>query len=150
MGTVRFYHLTRDPVEDTLARLLRRAIDAGLRVEVRGSDRERLDWLDEKLWLGDDAEFLPHGLAGGEHDALQPILLTDAPTAQPATSCVMTVDGAALDPAETERLDRTLVLFDGGDGQALARARQQWKDVKASGAEAEYWSQDSGRWERKA
>ena len=76
MGVIRFYHMTRAPVEATLARLLERAHDAGLRVEVRGTDLARMDWLDQKLWLGDEAGFLPHGLAGGPHDALQPILLT--------------------------------------------------------------------------
>lgn len=150
MGVIRFYHMTRTPVETTLARLLDRAHGAGLRVEVRGADPARLDWLDQKLWLGDEAGFLPHGLAGGPHDGLQPILLTTAETAAPGTVCVMAVDGAPVDAAEAARLDRTFILFDGNDPAALAHARGQWKALTGAGAEAEYWSEESGRWERKA
>jgi DNA polymerase-3 subunit chi len=150
MGSVRFYHLTRSPVDQTLARLLRRALDAGLRVEVRGGDAGRLAALDDRLWLVDDAEFLPHGRAGGDSDDRQPILLTQVPKAAPHTACVMVVDGAEMDAAEIARLDRTFVLFDGLDGDALAQARGQWKALTASGVHAEYWSEESGRWEKKA
>ena len=76
MGAVYFYHLTRRPLEHTLPTLLDKARGAGWRVAVRGPDPDRLAWLDEKLWLGPEDRFLPHGLAGGPHDAAQPILLT--------------------------------------------------------------------------
>ena len=82
MGVVRFYHLTRGPVEIGLSRLLDRALAAGLQVDVRGRSADRLNWLDQKLWLGGDERFLAHGLAGGPHDALQPVLLTTG-TANP-------------------------------------------------------------------
>jgi len=150
MGTVRFYHLTRTPVDQTLARLLRRALDAGLRVEVRGSDPERLARLDERLWLVDEAEFLPHGLAGTETDDRQPVLLTQAAEPASHTACVMAVDGAEVAADQIGRLDRTFILFDGLDGDALAHARAQWKTLTAAGVHAEYWSEESGRWEKKA
>jgi len=150
MGVVRFYHLTRSPVEDAAARLLARAYAAGLRVEVRGTDPARLDWLDRKLWLGDEAGFLPHGIAGGPHDARQPILLTCAEAVEPATACLMSLDGAPVAADEAARLDRCLILFDGADDAALAHARGQWKALADAGAQTEYWSEASGRWERKA
>lgn len=150
MGVVRFYHLTQSPVEATLARLLTRAVEAGLRVEVRGRTPERLDWLDQKLWLGDEAGFLPHGVAGGPHDALQPVLLTTSETPGADTTCLMSVDGAPVGGGEAAGLDRTFILFDGADPDALVHARGQWKALKAEGADAEYWSEESGRWERKA
>ncbi|MCA8878487.1 MAG: DNA polymerase III subunit chi [Rhodobacteraceae bacterium] len=150
MGVVRFYHMTRSPVEATLARLAQRAYEAGLRVEIRASDPARLDWLDQKLWLGDESGFLPHGQAGGPHDALQPVLLTASETLAPDTQCLMAIDGAPVEAAEAARLDRTFVLFDGNDPPALDHARGQWRMLTGAGAEAEYWSEDSGRWERKA
>ena len=76
MGAVYFYHLTRQPLEHTLPVLLDKARQAGWRIAVRGTDPARMDWLDEKLWLGPEDGFLPHGRAGGPHDAEQPILLT--------------------------------------------------------------------------
>ena len=76
MGAAYFYHLTRRPLEATLPTLLEKARGAGWRIAVRGVDAARMDWLDQKLWLGPEEGFLPHGLAGGDHDAHQPILLT--------------------------------------------------------------------------
>ena len=68
MGAAFFYHLTRHPVDVTVSMLLGKALGAGWRVAVRGTDLGRLYWLDEKLWAGQEADFLPHGLAGGTYD----------------------------------------------------------------------------------
>src|SRR3546814_19019765 len=44
-----------------------------------------------------------------------------------------------------------VLLFDGGDEEALAQAREQWKALKAAGHAVTYWQQDdSGRWGQKA
>lgn len=149
MGAAYFYHLTRRPLEDTLTMLLGKAAQAGWRVAVRGTDAGRLGWLDEKLWLGTDDGFLPHGVVGGAHDADQPVLLTTGPAANNAT-CVMAIDGAEVTADEVAALDRVCVLFDGNDPAALDVARAQWKVLRDAGASAQYWSEDSGRWEKKA
>ena len=145
-----FYHLTRRPLEETLAMLLEKSRGAGWRVAVRGVDPGRMAWLDERLWLGAEDGFLPHGLAGGPRDRDQPILLTTAATAPNGARCVMAVDGAAVDPGELAGLDRLCVLFDGYDEDALQGARAQWKLMKDAGVSAQYWSEESGRWEKKA
>lgn len=145
-----FYHLMQAPVEETLAMLLTKAQSAGWRVAVRGTDPARLDDLDQKLWLGSEEGFLPHGRAGGPHDALQPILLTTEHNAANGATCVMSVDGAAVTPQEVASLERVCVLFDGMSEPALQTARAQWRDLKEAGVTAEYWSQESGRWEKKA
>ncbi|MEX0366344.1 MAG: DNA polymerase III subunit chi [Ruegeria sp.] len=149
MGAAYFYHLTRRPLEDTLTMLLGKALDAGWRVAVRGPDAVRLGWLDDKLWLGTDEGFLPHGLAGGPHDADQPVLLTTGEAGNGAT-CVMAIDGAPVSADEVNALDRVCVLFDGNDPNALDVARGQWKTLKDAGVAAQYWSEESGRWEKKA
>lgn len=150
MGAVYFYHLTRQPLERTLPVLLDKARQAGWKIAVRGSDPARLDWLDEKLWLGPEDGFLPHGRAGGPHDAMQPILLTSDMQAANDASCLMAVDGAAVDPDEVAALDRVCILFDGNDMQAVQHARGQWKALTGAGCSAQYWSEESGRWEKKA
>ena len=148
MGAVYFYHLTRTPLQAALPMLLERALQAGWRVLVRGVALDRLVWLDEQLWLGADG-FLPHGLAGGLHDADQPVLLGTGAAANGA-GCLMLVDGAALDPAEAAAMQRSCVIFDGGDPEALALARSQWKQVAEAGLSAQYWSDESGGWQKKA
>ena len=149
MGSAYFYHLTRQPLEATLPMLLGKARQAGWRVAVRARDAARLSWLDERLWLGREEGFLPHGLAGGPHDALQPILLTlEGAANDPA--CLMSVDGAEVAVDEVKALERVCILFDGNDDSAVQTARQQWKALTDAGCAAQYWSEESGRWEKKA
>ncbi|WP_372573175.1 DNA polymerase III subunit chi [Ruegeria jejuensis] len=150
MGAAYFYHLTRRPLEQTLPVLLEKARSAGWRIAVRGRDAGRLDWLDERLWLHPEEGFLPHGRAGGPHDAAQPILLTDRTEAANDPACVMTIDGAEITPEEIAALERVCILFDGNDPEAVQRARAQWKSLSDAGCAAQYWSEESGRWEKKA
>ncbi|WP_137700101.1 DNA polymerase III subunit chi [Marimonas lutisalis] len=150
MGEVFFYHLTRRPLEAALPELLERSLGRGWKVLVRGTDAARMDWLDQKLWLGPEDRFLPHGQAGGAHDAMQPVLLTTAGDNANAAACLMAVDGAEVSAEEVGALDRVCVLFDGNDDSALARARAQWKALTDAGCAAQYWSEESGRWEMKA
>lgn len=149
MGAVYFYHLTQRPLEATLPMLLDKARGAGWRVAVRGGEAARLDWLDRKLWLGPEEAFLPHGREGGPHDALQPILLTTG-AAGNDPHCLMTIDGAEVTAGEVQALERVCVLFDGNDPQAVDTARGQWKALTGAGCAAQYWSEESGRWEKKA
>jgi len=150
MGAVYFYHLTRRPLEKTLPVLLGKAQQAGWRIAVRGVDAARMDWLDEKLWLGPEEGFLAHGREGGPHDALQPVLLTCRAEAANNPDCVMAVDGASVEPDEVSAMERVCILFDGNDDQALQHARAQWKTLTSAGCSAQYWSEESGRWEMKA
>ena len=148
MAAVLFYHLTRSPLEATLPALLAKAQGAGLRVMVRGASDERLDWLDEALWQGDG--FLPHGRAGRDHHADQPVLLGTGGEAPNGATCLMAVDGAEVDASEVAGLQKVCILFDGNDPDALSAARGQWKSLTGAGCAAEYWSQEDGSWAVKA
>lgn len=145
MGEAYFYHLTRRGAGDVLPPLLTRALAQGWRVVVRGTDPDRLRALDARLWAGDG--FLPHGLAGGPHDARQPVLLT---TGREVADCLVALDGAAVGADEVGASARTCILFDGGDEEALARARVQWSALTDAGCAARYWSEESDRWVQKA
>lgn len=148
MGAALFYHLTRSGPGQLLPALIGKSLQAGWRIELRGRDRAAQMALDEGLWQGDG--FLPHGLAGGPHDARQPVLLTvEGQVAGNAPACLIALDGAEVAADEVGRLERVCILFDGNDPAALERARGQWRALKAAGAAAEYWSEAGGRWERK-
>ncbi|MBN2905855.1 MAG: DNA polymerase III subunit chi [Rhodobacteraceae bacterium] len=148
MGTALFYHLTRRPLEETLPALLDKALAAGWRVVVRGGDAARLEWLDDRLWMGEG--FLPHGRAGGPFDADQPVLLSTADARPNGAACVMAVDGATVSAQEAQTLERVCILFDGNDPVALDGARAQWRDLTGAGIAAQYWSEETGRWQKKA
>ena len=144
-----FYHLTASPAEETAGLLLGRALGAGWRVMLRGTDRARLDDLDARLWQGPADAFLPHGLEGGPHDADQPVLLGLGAIGNDAHA-LMLMDGASVDSSEAEGLERVWILFDGNDQASVAAARVQWKALTGAGLAAQYWSEESGRWEKKA
>ncbi len=150
MGAAYFYHLTRAPLEETLARLMDKARGAGWAIVVRGRDPRRMDLLDRKLWLQGPDSFLPHGLAGGAHDAMQPVLLTTGPERANGAECVMAVDGAEVAPDEVNATQRVCILFDGHDPEAVQQARGQWKALVDAGCSAQYWSEESGAWQMKA
>ena len=150
MGAAYFYHLTRQPLERALPVLLGKALAAGWRVELRGTDPARMAWLDEALWRGPEDSFLPHGLAGGAHDADQPVLLTAGGAAANDPACLMAIDGAEVEAGEVAALERVCILFDGHDPAAVDRARAQWKALTGAGCAAQYWSEETGRWQKKA
>jgi DNA polymerase-3 subunit chi len=149
MGVVMFYHLTRSSVEETLMTLLPRALAQGWRVMIRGTDAAALERLDAQLWLDEAHPFLPHGLQGGKHDAVQPVLIGQGPVANGARG-VFLIDGAETTVEEARPLERVWLLFDGADGAQLAAARAKWKALTDAGLAAQYWSEESGRWEKKA
>lgn len=147
MGAVYFYRLTESAPESVLAMLLGKALQAGWRIEVRGTDADRLATLDELLWTGAvTGGFLPHGIAGGPTDDDQPVLLTTSPGLSAITTCLMAVDGAGPTPDEVRALERCCVVFDGNDEAALAVARGQWKSLTEAGCSAQFWAQADGRW----
>ncbi|MFB2593284.1 DNA polymerase III subunit chi [Paracoccus sp. p4-l81] len=151
MADALFYHLTGSTLEGLLPVLIGKCRAAGWRVVVRGRDAERMDWLDQKLWLtGDDGDFPAHGLSGGPHDADQPVLLTCDDAVPNGAQALIAVDGATVAPAELAGLARALILFDGGDQAAVQHARDQWKTLVAAGVAAQYWAEDAGRWSKRA
>lgn len=150
MGAAFFYHLTAAPLEATLPMLIAKSRERDWQIEVRGVDVDRMAALDTALWRGHADSFEPHGLAGGRHDADQPVLLTSGNGAANAPTCLMAVHGADVTPEEVVAMERTCILFDGHDEAALAQARSQWKTLTDAGCSAQYWSQDGGRWEKKA
>jgi DNA polymerase-3 subunit chi len=149
MGEALFYHLTRSTLDSVVPMLVAKSMERGWKVVVRAREEGLLRWLDERLWLGPEEGFLPHGISGGPHDALQPVLLT-AGAEVPAEGCLIAVGGAEVGPGECGAAARVCVVFDGNDASALDAARGQWKTLTTAGVAAQYWSEESGRWQKKA
>jgi DNA polymerase-3 subunit chi len=145
-----FYHLQRQPLEAVLPSLLAKALARGWRAVVQATSEERLSALDDQLWTYSDDSFLPHGSDREPHAADQPVLLTLGSGNPNDAKIRFLVDGSDL-PADSGSYDRMMILFDGTDPDAVARARAQWTRVKAEGYAATYWQQgEGGGWERKA
>ena len=149
MGTAMFYHLTRSSSDDTVTSLLGRAVTLGWRIMIRGGDAAHLDRLDTHLWTHPENSFLPHGREGGGNDPAQPVLLGCGPITNAATAMIL-LDGADVSLDEARSLTRVWLIFDGNDPAALAAARRQWKTLTEAGIAAQYWSEDTGKWQMKA
>ena len=150
MSVAMFYQLREKTLVDTLRMLLEKSLAAGWRVAVRGTNEIGLEALDKALWLGPEDQFLPHGMAGGDHDALQPVLLGVGSVNANAPSCVMAVHSAEVTAADVAGMERVCILFDGYNDDELANARSQWSALKAAGVKAQYWAEEDGRWTKKA
>jgi len=148
-ATAVFYHLMRAGLDETVLTTVTRAQGAGWRVMIRAPEMGLLAHSDAKLWLGPEEGFLAHGLAGGPHDADQPVLLGPGATTNGAQG-LMLLAGADASQDEVAGLERIWVLFDGADPDAVAKARQRWTLYTGWGLAAQYWSDESGTWVKKS
>jgi DNA polymerase III subunit chi len=146
---VLFYHLQGQSLEQALPQLLDRTLKRGWKAVVRASSAERLKALDDHLWTYADESFLPHGLEADAQAAEFPIVLTLGAERLNRADVMFAVDGSEL-PTDGG-WTRGVLIFDGGDAEALDSARKQWREIKAKGLSATYWQQTpEGRWEQKA
>jgi len=143
-----FYHLERSGLDEVLPELLEKTLARGWRAVVRTRERDRIDHLDGWLWSYREDSFLPHGPDDEPGAARQPVLLTTGFDNPNEADALFLIDGA--DEGELTGYTRCIVLFDGRDEAALAKARTQWRSVKAKGLPASYWRQQAKGWEKQA
>jgi len=142
---VDFYQLAGTPVEQVIASLAARVIDAEGRLLIVAEDEAFLARLDRMLWDQGNTTFLPHGLAGSADDARQPILLSTSPDAPNQARNLLIADGAWRESALS--YDRSFYLF---DDSTLEAARLAWKLLAGrEGVERRYWAQENGKWVKK-
>jgi DNA polymerase-3 subunit chi len=150
MTEILFYHMQGQKLENVLPALLEKSLERGWKVVVQGSTDERIEALDAHLWTYRDDGFLPHGTWRESEAAQQPVLLTSNDGNPNGATVRFLVDRAPL-PADVERYQRIVLVFDGDDEDAVAAARAHWSDVRAKGFEATYWQADErGRWTKKS
>jgi DNA polymerase-3 subunit chi len=149
MTDVLFYHLTGQPLEAALPQLLAKTLERGWRAHVQVGSIERLSALDGALWTYHDASFLPHGTAADDAASRMPIVLSERADRVNGASVLFAVDGVTIADQAAAGWERIVLMFDGGDEDALQRARADWKALKAAGVAATYWQQDDGRWVKK-
>lgn len=144
---VGFYHCTRAPVVEVAVRLAEKVMDSRERLLVVGAPAV-LQALDKALWEHVPDSFLAHAMAGGDHDAMQPILLSAVPEPANGAALLMLVEHGV--PASMDGFSRVLCLFaDGSEGHR--RARLDWKALADREAVARsYWQQKpGGGWEQR-
>jgi DNA polymerase III subunit chi len=148
MTEMLFYHLQHQPLERVLPTLLEKSLERGWRVVVQAASEERIEALDAHLWTFRDDSFLPHGTWREAEARTQPILLTLNADNPNGAAVRFLVDGAPV-PEDAEGYQRIVLIFDGEDPDAVAAARDRWRESKAKGFDVTYWQPDeAGRWQR--
>ncbi len=135
-------------MHDALPKILEKAYSADNRlVVVAGSDDE-VQKLNTHLWTYQEDSWLPHGSKKDGKAEEQPIWLCSAQENPNNANILVLVGGAEAD--NLGAFERVLDMFDGGDAEALNKARSRWKKAKSDGHDLHYWQQnDAGSWEEK-
>ncbi|RYE11384.1 MAG: DNA polymerase III subunit chi [Hyphomicrobiales bacterium] len=148
MTDILFYHLEVQPLERVLPVLLEKTLERGWRAVVETSSIERAAAIDAMLWTFRDDSFLPHGMAGSEHDPEQPVIIVANEGNANGANVRFYVDRAV--PQSGEGYERIVFMFSGHDPDAVTEARAAWRTLK-DGNTLTYWQQDEGgRWAKMA
>ncbi|AQR72966.1 DNA polymerase III subunit chi [Sphingomonas sp. LM7] len=144
---VDFYHLTMLPLERALPQIAEKVLASGGRLLIVAGEAAQRAGLDQLLWSYAAETFLPHGQAGGEDDARQPVLIAGEPDAANGARNIALADGVWRE--EALRFDRVFHFF---DEERIGEARAAWKGLAdRDGVERNYWKQnENGRWEKAA
>jgi len=103
---------------------------------------DTVERLDRALWTFRDDSFVPHGRARADAEKHPVLLSTEAVPTNGAKVAVL-LDGS---DADASLFERVMVVFDGQDETARAKARQQFKAATDAGAPARYFQQDKSGW----
>ena len=140
-----FYQLAGSPLDEVIASVAGKLVDAGERLLVVMADEHALGRLDRLLWDQGAASFLAHAIAGSGEDARQPILLSTTPDPANGARNILVADGEWREAALT--FERAFHLF---DEDSLAEARLTWKLLSGrEGVDRHYWAREDGRWVNK-
>lgn len=139
---VDFYLLSSDRAPAAVSLLAGKVRQAGERLLVVADELALLEEISKTLWETDPEAFLANGIAGDEHDAVQPILLSGDVDPANGAAFLLIADGVWRDPGS--HFKRVLYLF---DQNTIAGARQTWKALQdREGLERRFWKQQDGRW----
>lgn len=146
-----FYHLEREGHDLRLHDLLALVVSRQWRARVHGRELARMKALDAALWAARPESFLPHALADGARDDLQPILLSaedgPAPKDQARRDVFVSLHGADL-PQDVAGFQRIILFFEAGNAEALAAARAQFRRARDQGRRTRYFREnETGKWE---
>ena len=154
---IRFYHLHGTDMAHALGTLLQVCVSRNWRAQVVSDRGDYLQSLDTYLWghaTGTEGQesFLVHSIAGsmedGKHDAIHPILLSNAVVDTNTPYALFMLHGSDTDDFMGAEL--ICRVFDGMDTDSVEHARALWKKYDSDGYHLTYWQQEGGKWVKKA
>ena len=138
-----FYLLESGGPELALAPLAGKVLETGGRLLVVAGEAEQRERLSQALWSAGAESFLANGVAGGEHDERQPILIAGELAPANGARFLALADGVWREPGEGV-FDRVLLVF--GEAERIP-ARETWRLLKGREDWAcRFFRREAGRW----
>lgn len=116
------------------------------RLIIRCRSQHRATEIDRILWEKPVNSFLPHGLAGGEFDDEQPVLLTWEAHHQPDIKVLLLYEAPECELAEISNVERVLCVFDQRQQAQRERARTLWRTIATTNRSMQFWADDETGW----
>ena len=149
LQNIDFYQLLGGQLDELATQLVEKCRAAGKNVIIYNAPSSSQSQ-SEHLWTIRDLSFLAHGIDTDEGQEFAPIWISsDVSQNQIKAEFAILKDGMV--PEDLDQFERILVIFDGRDEQALATARQQWKDWSSIYQDkCRYFAKtEEGRWQQK-
>jgi len=110
--------------------LAKRAFENGASTLILARTQDQAEQLDDRLWEFDADAFIPHQIAGGDDDAITPVLIAPPQSRTPDRILVINL----RDECAPGLFDRVLEVVPADDAQRLG-SRERWKTYKTAGFE---------------
>jgi DNA polymerase III subunit chi len=147
MTEIRFYHLNRKPLLETVAILAERAITGGKKVVIMAETAAVFEKLSDALWVTKPESFLPH-TSSHDESTTAPIFITD--TFENPTNAQTCFILPAAPWGDVGLFTLVCHIFEGQNESQVIAARAHWKTLKDQGHTLTYWQQDeAGKWIQK-
>ncbi len=145
---ISFYHLTAQPLNIALPKLLSKVRTANMKVVVKVRTLEDMNDIDQLLWTYEAESFLAHDTLKSKYQKDQPIYITTGEENPAIADVLVLTDGSISEDMESYK--RVLEIFDGNNSSALDAARERWSKYKNDGYVISYFQQtESGGWVKK-
>lgn len=148
MTDIRFYHMEKSSLEQTLPALVSKALSQGHRIVIKTPNNAAAETLNTHLWAYNPDSFIPHGTVKDGHASLQPVFLTDIDE-NPNNADVLILTGGTKSE-KTADFKLCCEMLNGTNPEEVQNARSRWKTYKDEGFEVTYWQQGQNGWEKKA
>lgn len=149
MTEIRFYHLTKKTLEQTLPDLLGKALENGKRIVLKLPDESQVKPMSDHLWVCRRNGFYPHGIKGDGNEDMHPIWVTAADNDNPNNADMLVLAEGATD-SKADDYGLVCEMFNGREQSQLDAARARWKEYKGAGHTLTYYQQtDQGGWDKK-
>jgi len=145
---ISFYHLTLQPLNVALPKLLNKVIGANMKAVIKVPSTVQMDDVDQALWTYDKESFLAHDTEKSKFKKDQPIYISTGDDNPNSAEILILTDGAVVE--KLEGYSRVLEMFDGNNPTIVEQLRERWTAYKDAGHDLTYWQQtETGGWNKK-